>query len=211
MAKRRAPGQKEYNPLDDARGRLPIDDELIRAVVSDPALTNAASPPSRERSDEAPATSDLAPPPTPHAQQQLTDLHAAVEEPRGFDEALRDDHRRDTTVRRDDRLQGKGIRLEKLTAYNKFLTTQTEKFELERLTERVSGALGASVKPSQLIRACLVLLLRAENEVIRRAERQPQVKRPSNTEAVALAEFDQILAEILSNAFRDAGPIRPRR
>src|SRR5436189_5309181 len=37
MAKRREPGQKEYNPLDDARGRLPIDDELIRAVVSDTA------------------------------------------------------------------------------------------------------------------------------------------------------------------------------
>ena len=69
---------------------------------------------------------------------------------------------------------------------------------------------GASVKPSQLIRACLVLLLRAENETIRRAERQPRLKRPSNTEAVALAEFDQTLAEILSQAFRDAGPIKPR-
>ena len=149
MAKRRAPGQKEYNPLDDARGRLPIDDELIRAVVSDPAPANATPAPPRQRSDDAPATSDVstsAPhvPPVPlamAAQQHLTDPHASVEEPRLFDEALRDDHRRDTTVRRDERLQGKGLRLEKLTAYNKFLTTQTEKFELERLTARVSGCL----------------------------------------------------------------------
>jgi hypothetical protein len=221
MAKRRAPGQKEYNPLDDARGRLPIDDELIRAVVSDPAPANPTPVPPRQRNDDSPVSPDVAPPSAPHVPpplplamavpQHLTDLHVSVEEPRLFEEALRDEHRRDPSVRRDERMQGKGLRLEKLTAYNKFLTTQTEKFELERLTARVSGALGASVKPSQLIRACLVLLLRAENEVIRRAERQPQVKRPSNTEAVALAEFDQILAEILSQAFRDAGPIRPRR
>ena len=212
MAKRRAPGQKEYNPLDDARGRLPIDDELIRAVVSDPAPINPPAPPPLARSEDSPppAGNGIAAA-TLQATPQLSDLYAVVEEPKASDETLREDHRRDANPRRDERLQGKGIRLEKLTAYNKFLTTQTEKFELERLTARVSGALGASVKPSQLIRACLVLLLRAENEVIRRAERQPQVKRPSNTEAVALAEFDQLLAEILSHAFRDAGPIRPRR
>jgi hypothetical protein len=196
MAKRREPGQKEYNPLDDARGRLPIDDELIRAVVSD-----APAPPPQY--DERPhltvafgVQSGLAGVPTPQPFLEPT------EEPR------HEEPRRD--LKRDERPVGKGITVEKLTAYNKFLTTQTEKFEFERLTARVSGALGASVKPSQLIRACLILLLRAENDVIRRAERQPRVKRPSNTEAVALAEFDQTLAEILSQAFRDAGPIKPR-
>jgi hypothetical protein len=104
--------------------------------------------------------------------------------------------------------QPKRLVLEKLTKYNKFLTTPREKLELERLAARLSGALGVSVKPSQLIRACLIHLLHAEHEMIRHAERQPAVRRPSNTEAVALAEFDQIIAEILSHAFRDAGPIR---
>ena len=199
MANRREPGQKEYNPLDDTRGRLPIDDELIRAVVSDTA------PAPVPRHDEKPHLSVVpgasgapaaAPAPQPFAEER-------------HDEPLREEFRREEP-RRDERTARKGITLEKLTAYNKFLTTQTEKFEFERFTARVSGALGASVKPSQLIRACLVLLLRAENETIRRAERQPRVKRPSNTEAVALAEFDQTLAEILSQAFRDAGPIKPR-
>jgi len=197
MAKRREPGQKEYNPLDDARGRLPIDDELIRAVVSDtaPAPRQDDKPhltvvPGAQSAPAAPAVQ-------PFAEER-------EEEP------LREEFRREEP-RREERPARKGITLEKLTAYNKFLTTQTEKFELERFTARVSGALGASVKPSQLIRACLVLLLRAENETIRRAERQPRVKRPSNTEAVALAEFDQTLAEILSQAFRDAGPIKPRQ
>jgi hypothetical protein len=39
---------------------------------------------------------------------------------------------------------------------------------------------------------------------MRRAEVEEPVKRPSNTEAVALAEFDQMLAELLAQAFRDA-------
>ncbi len=108
------------------------------------------------------------------------------------------------------RAASKTLTLEKLTAYNKFLTTPTEKLELDRLAAHISGALGVSVKSSQLIRACLVLMLRAENQIVRRAEEQPPFKRPSNTAAVALAEFDQLLAEILSHAFRDAGPLRPK-
>jgi hypothetical protein len=198
MAKRREPGQKEYNPLDDARGRLPIDDELIRAVVSDIAPATSPRPGEKSHLTVVPGVQS-GPAAAPAAQPFVEERH----------EAPREEFRREE-LRREERPAGKGITLEKLTAYNKFLTTQTEKFEFERFTARVSGALGASVKPSQLIRACLVLLLRAENETIRRAERQPRVKRPSNTEAVALAEFDQTLAEILSHAFRDAGPIKPR-
>ena len=35
MGRRREPGQREYNPLDDARGRLPIESELVRDVLAD--------------------------------------------------------------------------------------------------------------------------------------------------------------------------------
>jgi hypothetical protein len=107
--------------------------------------------------------------------------------------------------------RGRPIAVEKLTKYNKFLTTPREKLELERLAAHVSGALGVSVKPSQLIRACLIQLLHAEQDIIRRAGQHPEPKRPSNTEAVALAEFDNMLAELLSQAFRDAGPIKFRK
>lgn len=165
MARRKAPGQKEYNPLDDGRGRIPIDDELIRAVVAD----SATGPPLVEPAKEP-------------IRSMIPAVAAAP--------------------------AGKGIALERLTAYNKFLTTPTEKLELDRLAAHISGALGVSVKSSQLIRACLGLLLRAENEIVRRAERQPLMRRPSNMEAVALAEFDQILGDLLSQAFRDAFPLR---
>jgi hypothetical protein len=194
MAKRREPGQKEYNPLDDARGRLPIDDELIRAVISDPP------PAPTTHHDERPHFTIVpgAPAPAPYPEEvRHNPIPPAHAEPHA---SLREEPP-----------AGQGSILEKLTAYNKFLTTHTEKFELDRFAARVSGALGASVKPSQLLRACLVLMLGAESEVIHRAEKQPRVKRPSNTEAAALVEFDQTLAEILSQAFRDAGPVKPRQ
>jgi hypothetical protein len=179
MAKRRDPGQKEYNPLDDARGRLPIESDLIRAVVSDH--------PSAPANDERPQLTVIT-----GAQGQSGAAPAVAPQPEPAGEP------------RQERPAGKQLKLEKLTAYNKFLTTPTEKLQLDRLAAHVSGALGMSVKPSQLIRACLVLMLRAENEIMRRAEVAEPVKRPSNTEAVALAEFDQMLAELLAQAFRDA-------
>lgn len=108
-------------------------------------------------------------------------------------------------------LRSRPLKVEKLTKYNKFLTTPREKLELERLAAHVSGALGVSVKPSQLIRACLIQLLHAEADIIRRAGQHPEPKRPSNTEAVALAEFDHLLAELLSQAFRDAGTLKFRK
>jgi len=165
MAKRRDPGQKEYNPLDDARGRLPIDIDLVRDVISAPVAGRATA-----------TVVPMSPAPEKPPQMEAWETR-------------------------------KSITVEKLTKYNKFLTTPTEKLDLERLAARISGALGVSVRTSHLIRACLIHLLHAEHDIIRLAEKQQPVKRPSNAEAVALAEFDQIIAELLSHAFRQAGPL----
>ena len=174
MAKRREPGQREYNPLDDARGRLPIDIDLVRDVISAPA-------PAAPRSPNAAAMAAVVEPPASLPVQ----TPAPVELPPA----------------------AKAISVERLTKYNKFLTTPTEKLELERLAARISGALGVSVRSSHLIRACLIHLLHAESAIIRLAEKQQPVKRPSNAESVALAEFDQMIAELLSHAFRHAVPL----
>jgi len=186
MAKRRDPKQKKYNPLDDARGRFPIEVDLVRDVIGEALPAGVQLPAPAEQA----AAMQVTPPPV------LSILDRSPDIP---------------DIRVADPVPEKRLLVEKLTKYNKFLTTPREKLELERLTARLSGALGVSVKPSQLIRACLIHLLHAEHEIIRHAERQPTVRRPSNTEAVALAEFDQVIAEILSHAFRDAGPIRSKR
>ena len=190
MARRKEPGQHEFNPLDDPRGRLPIDQDLIRDVVSE----RPAALPQVQQHEERPQLTVISGVQSAAPSQPLEQVE---QEPEFY--------------RPESRAGKRTIAVEKLTAQNKFLTTPREKLELDRLAARVSGALGTSVKSSQIIRACLVLVLRAEPEVIRRAERQPPLKRPSNAEAVALAEFDQTLAEILSHAFRDAGPIKTRQ
>jgi len=177
MGRRREPGQREYNPLDDARGRLPIESELIRDVLGD-----------------APAAE---PPPQPPPLTAGSQAGSAVQPVR---EGERKPFRRDDDS--DEQQLVRKLTVEKLTKYNKFLTTPSEKLELERLAARMSGALGVSVKSSQVIRACLIQLLHSESEIIRVAERMERPKRPSNSEPVALAEFDHILAAMLSQAFR---------
>jgi hypothetical protein len=192
MARRRDPGSKEYSPLDDAKGRLPIEEDLVRDVIGDRVPAPATVP-----EELRPQLTIV---PAPPVEAAVSSAPAAGAPAAGVDE-------------RPERpmLRNKSLVVEKLTKYNKFLTTPREKLELERLSAHVSGALGVSVKPSQLIRACLIQLLHAEHDIIRRAGQHPEPKRPSNTEAVALAEFDNLLAELLSQAFRDAGPMKFRK
>lgn len=190
MARRRTPGQREYNPLDDARGRLVIDPDLVRAVIDqrdDPPPAPAAV------SGAAPAVEQVQalpePVPVPVAATAAAPLASAP----------------GPTV------APKGLVIERLTKYNKFLTTPSEKLELDRLAARISGALGVSVRPSHLIRACLIHLLHAESEIIEQAQNTHPLRRPSNTEAIALAEFDQLIAEILYHSFRAAKPLSGQR
>lgn len=186
MGRRREPGQREYNPLDDARGRLPIESELIRDVLGDVPASEPIRPPQASPIKRAEPQADIA-------------THF-TQEREGKSSSRADDEENQGAVRK--------LAIEKLTKYNKFLTTPSEKLELERLAARMSGALGVSVKSSQVIRACLIQLLHSESEIIRVAEKMEPPKRPSNSEPVALAEFDQILAALLSQAFRQTKPIK---
>lgn len=186
MGRRREPGQREYNPLDDARGRLPIESELVRDV-----LGNAPEP-------ESTLASQSTVRPEPEVEIPASVLGQQREGKSFNAQGEESEHYRPT----------RKLAIERLTKYNKFLTTPSEKLELERLAARMSGALGVSVKSSQVIRACLIQLLHSESEIIRVAEKMDPPKRPSNAEAVGLAEFDQILAALLSQAFRQTKPIK---
>ena len=189
MARRRTPGQREYNPLDEARGRLAIDPDLVRAVM-DPREESLLS--------SAPATAPVAGPPVP------SDSAAVVAQPPAPVSTAMMSGAAQTAPQA---VAPKGLVVERLTKYNKFLTTPSEKLELDRLAARISGALGVNVRPSHLIRACLIHLLHAENEIIEQSQNTHPLRRPSNTEAIALAEFDQLIAEILYYAFRSAKPL----
>jgi hypothetical protein len=187
MAKRQGPDQKEYSPLDDGRGRFPVETELVRDVIG-PLSPRIPHVP--EQRSPAPSTTS--------AEMSAQSRAAAL---------VREEREGSTEEAVGAETPSRPIVLERLTKGNKFLTTPREKLELDRLAAMVSGALGVSVRPSHLIRACLIHLLHAEPQILRRAQRHTPLRRPSNTEAVAIAEFDQMIAEILQHAFRDAGPI----
>jgi hypothetical protein len=88
------------------------------------------------------------------------------------------------------------------------LLTAEEEREVERLVDRMGEQLGASLKLSHMLRASLAVLCHAEQELLRRAAESEPLVRPSNGDAVALAQFEQALARLLSLALRDAPPVR---
>jgi len=86
--------------------------------------------------------------------------------------------------------------------------SRDEEREIEQLVARMSDGLRTSLKLSHLLRAAVAVLLHAEGELISRAESAGHLQRPSNWDAVALARFEHELAKVLSQALRDAPPLR---
>ena len=97
---------------------------------------------------------------------------------------------------------------EKLSREKRVLLSPSEERDIERLVARVAEAVGTPVKLSHLLRAYMVLLLHAENEIIKRAQQAPSMRRPPNGDPIALASFEQGVAQILSAALREAAPLR---
>jgi hypothetical protein len=97
---------------------------------------------------------------------------------------------------------------EKLSREKRVLLSPSEEREIERLVARIAEAVGTPVKLSHLLRAYMTLLLHAENEIIKRAQQAPPMRRPPNGDPIALASFEQRVAQILSAALREAAPLR---
>jgi hypothetical protein len=95
-----------------------------------------------------------------------------------------------------------------LNREKRVLLTPEEERHIERLVDRIGEQLGASLKLSHLLRTCMTVLCHAENEILRHASNLCPLPRPANGDAVALAQFEQALARLLSVALRDAPPIR---
>ena len=88
------------------------------------------------------------------------------------------------------------------------LLTPEEERQAERLVDRMGEQLGTSVKLSHMLRACITVLCHAEVELLQRAAEMRPLPRPGNGDAVALAQFEQALARLLSRGLRDAPPVR---
>lgn len=90
----------------------------------------------------------------------------------------------------------------KLTVNRKAMFTQDEAEELERTMKMIGDAFGGRVNYTQVTRAMWVVLSGAEQGLLASARRSPRMKPPSTGNPVALAEYEDALADFLSRALR---------
>jgi hypothetical protein len=100
------------------------------------------------------------------------------------------------------------LRTEKLNREKTFLLTSSEEWELERLVGDMAGRLRTPLKASHVLRAAVILLQHAGDDLVKQCERIGTIKRPANGDIVALTAFDHYLAEVLHSALRNARPFR---
>jgi hypothetical protein len=77
-----------------------------------------------------------------------------------------------------------------------------------RIVSRLSDQVQTSAEWSHVGCAFVVLLRHAESDIIKHARRNGPLTRPPNNQAIALAEFEQRIAQIVLRAFRDMSPLR---
>lgn len=97
---------------------------------------------------------------------------------------------------------------ERLDKPLKFRLPRSERSDVMRIVNRLGEQVETSVEWSHVGRALVVLLRHAESEIVKHARRNGPLIRPSNDQAIALAEYEQRIAQILLRAFREVAPLR---
>lgn len=88
------------------------------------------------------------------------------------------------------------------------LLSRQEDLDLEQLVSRMAREAGTTLKASHILRACITLLHHADADVVKAIRRVQLRPRPSNGDAVAMAEFEDEVAEAIDRGLRDAPPFR---
>ncbi len=98
--------------------------------------------------------------------------------------------------------------LERLTREKRVLLTSTEEWELERLIGDIAAKLRTPLKSSHVLRAAVMLLRHASDELVKQSQRIGPLKRPPNGDIIALTAFEHYLAELIDSALRSTRPFR---
>jgi hypothetical protein len=91
----------------------------------------------------------------------------------------------------------------KLVREKRMLLTESENELFEDLVRTISTELKVKVKESNVLRACLSLLLHVEGELAKQCRRSGAVKRPRNDKPAEIAAFEEYLARIFDSAIRN--------
>lgn len=97
-----------------------------------------------------------------------------------------------------------------LVVNKRFKTTHDESKNIDQATIRLSSQLGIRLEMSKITRALWEVYIKHEDDILRSMSTGGPTERPSNTDPVALAEFDEQLAEMIAEGLRLSG-MRSRR
>jgi hypothetical protein len=178
MAKRVAPEEKPYSPVQEALAR----DVLVKRP---PRPAEDARPPLAvvEGAEAEPV------PPAPPAPPVAFPPPAAAPAAEASDPAPGPAPR--TAKKRD------------LTREKRMLLTRDEERELDRLIDEISDELGVRVKVSNVMRASVALLFNVREELTKQCRRAKFSKRPRNGDPTEIANFEENLARLFESAVRN--------
>lgn len=90
------------------------------------------------------------------------------------------------------------------TVNRKVMFTQDEADRNEETTQIIRQAFGSKVTYSQITRAIWTVLASAEDTISARTRRGPRLSVPSKGDHIAMAEYEQALADFLAETLRRA-------
>lgn len=177
----------EYSPFNDISSTLaslndPVPENDVDPAVSDAKETEQIRPsnPSRVGHPE-----QIEPKPTRQRPPMPEDSSGAV--PRSTERVV-------PAVASKQRVSSASA----LTSVKRFKTTKDEALRIDRATLNLAAQLGIRMDASKLTRALWEIYLTHEQEILRSVQHAEGItERPPNTDAVALAEFDEQLAELI--------------
>jgi flagellar motor protein MotB len=185
MAKRTPPNTEDYRP---------VNEQLARSVLShrrQPTDENG------ERSEPLEAH----PPAPPMADEPSPEPSKPSEEP---------PQRKALSSRRRKAAKGNAPSKETVRAKRKelvrekrMLLTVSEDELFQGLVVGISSSLRVTVKSSNVLRACLTLLLHVQDELLKQCRRMEPLQRPRNDEPTSIVAFEEDLARIFDSAIRN--------
>jgi hypothetical protein len=182
MARKHSPDHQRYQPVDEA---------FIRSVPF--ALSTPQTVPPDQEQPPAPVTPPPNSVPHPPAPVRVPST-ARVEE---LEEPLEEQQEPQAS-----------LVPERLDKPLKFRLPRSERTDVMRIVSRLGDQLQTSVEWSHVGRALVVLLRHAESDIIKQARRNGPLTRPANDQAIALAEFEQKIAQIILRSLREVPPLR---
>lgn len=187
MAKRTPPSTEDYRPVNEQLARSVLSHRRQPATDGDgerggPLEAHTVAPPmTDEPSPEPPKPSEESPP-----------------------LAVLGGRRRKLAKANKPSKEAVRAKRKELVREKRMLLTASEEELFQELVGGISSGLRVTVKSSNVLRACLTLLLHVQEELLKQCRRMEPLQRPRYDDPTSIVAFEEELARIFDSAIRNA-------